>query len=100
MRYLGIDLGSKTIGLSLSDETLTIATAYKTIFFDDEDYASTIAEIKKVLEDELKEYESYKKKSEKLILKSKLSDKSLKLSLIFNISFLEKPIKVIIRLSS
>lgn len=51
MRYLGIDLGSKTIGLSLSDETLTIASAYKTIFFDNEDYASTIDEIKNVVEE-------------------------------------------------
>ena len=49
MRYLGIDLGSKTIGLSLSDETLTIATSYKTIFFDNEDYSSTINEIKKIV---------------------------------------------------
>ena len=45
MRYLGIDLGSKTIGLSLSDETLTIASVYKTIFFSNEDYTSTISEI-------------------------------------------------------
>lgn len=49
MRYLGIDLGSKTIGLSLSDETLTIASAYKTIYFDNEDYASTIKDIKNVI---------------------------------------------------
>lgn len=49
MRYLGIDLGSKTIGLSLSDETLTIASAYKTICFDNEDYASTIKDIKNVI---------------------------------------------------
>lgn len=51
MRYLGIDLGSKTVGLSLSDETLTIASAYKTIFFDNEDYASTINEIKSIVKD-------------------------------------------------
>lgn len=49
MRYLGIDLGSKTIGLSLSDETLTIASAYKTINFANEDYASTIKDIKNVV---------------------------------------------------
>jgi len=49
MRYLGIDLGSKTVGLALSDETLTIAISYKTIFFDNEDYASTINEIKKIV---------------------------------------------------
>lgn len=51
MRYLGIDLGSKTIGLALSDETLTIATSYKTIFFNNEDYSSTIAQIKEVVEE-------------------------------------------------
>lgn len=51
MRYLGIDLGSKTIGLALSDETLTIATSYKTIFFNNEDYSSTIAKIKEVVEE-------------------------------------------------
>lgn len=51
MRYLGIDLGSKTVGLSLSDETLTIASAYKTIYFDNEDYLSTIKDIKSVVED-------------------------------------------------
>lgn len=51
MRYLGVDLGSKTVGLSLSDETLTIASAYKTIFFDNEDYSSTINEIKNIVKD-------------------------------------------------
>lgn len=51
MRYLGIDLGSKTIGLSMSDETLTIASAYKTIFFDNEDYTSTISEIMEVVKE-------------------------------------------------
>ena len=47
MRYLGLDLGSKTIGLALSDTTKTIASVYKTIYFKDNDYSSTILEIKK-----------------------------------------------------
>ena len=51
MRYLGIDLGSKTIGLAMSDPTFTIATSYKTIFFKDEDYASTIDEIKNIVKE-------------------------------------------------
>ena len=51
MRYLGVDLGSKTIGLSLSDETLTIASSYKTLFFDNEDYVSTINDIKKIVDE-------------------------------------------------
>ena len=34
MRYLGLDLGSKTLGISISDTTLTIANILKTIYFD------------------------------------------------------------------
>ena len=56
MRYLGIDLGSKTIGLAMSDQTCTIASPFKTIFFDNEDYLSTIDEIKQIT----KEYEIQK----------------------------------------
>ncbi|MEG2311200.1 MAG: Holliday junction resolvase RuvX [Bacilli bacterium] len=37
MRYLGLDLGSKTVGVSLSDESGTIASTYKTIFYSDND---------------------------------------------------------------
>ena len=51
MRYLGIDLGSKTVGLAMSDTTLTIASTYKTIFFKDEDYRSTINEIKDIIKE-------------------------------------------------
>ena len=51
MRYLGIDLGSKTVGLAMSDLTGTIASTYKTIFFKDEDYESTIDEIKQIVEE-------------------------------------------------
>lgn len=49
MRYLGIDLGSKTVGLAISDPTLTIASSLKTIFFDNEDYKSTMKEIKEIV---------------------------------------------------
>ena len=49
MRYLGIDLGSKTVGLAMSDLTGTIASTFKTIFFKNEDYLSTIDEIKQYL---------------------------------------------------
>ena len=51
MRYLGIDLGSKTVGLAMSDLTGTIASTYKTIFFKNEDYQSTIDEIKQIVKD-------------------------------------------------
>lgn len=49
MRYLGLDLGSKTIGVALSDTTMTIASIYKTIYFKNEDYYSTIPEIEKIV---------------------------------------------------
>ena len=51
MRYLGIDLGSKTVGLAMSDLTGTIASTFKTIFFKDENYKSTIDEIKQIVEE-------------------------------------------------
>lgn len=51
MRYLGIDLGSKTVGLAMSDLTGTIASTYKTIFFKNEDYQSTMDEIKHIVEE-------------------------------------------------
>ena len=51
MRYLGIDLGSKTVGLAMSDPTGTIASTFKTIFFSNEDYQSTIDEIKQIIKD-------------------------------------------------
>ena len=51
MRYLGIDLGSKTVGLAMSDPTGTIASTFKTIFFKNEDYRNTIDEIKQIVND-------------------------------------------------
>lgn len=51
MRYLGIDLGSKTVGLAISDPTLTIASCFKTIFFENEDYESTIDDIKLIVKE-------------------------------------------------
>ena len=51
MRYLGIDLGSKTVGLAISDPTLTIASSFKTIFFENENYESTIDDIKLIVKE-------------------------------------------------
>ena len=42
MKYMGLDLGTKTLGISISDLTKTIATNYKTLYFDNEDYNSLI----------------------------------------------------------
>jgi len=52
MRYLGLDLGTKTLGLSISDITGTIATAYKTIRFDDSKYEQLLDPLKKIIESE------------------------------------------------
>ena len=49
MRYLGLDLGSKTLGVSLSDTTNTIASSLKTIFFKEDDYTSLINPIKELV---------------------------------------------------
>ena len=44
MRYLGLDLGTKTLGLAISDELGMIATSYK-ILHHNEDYESLIPQI-------------------------------------------------------
>lgn len=49
MRYLGLDLGTKTLGISLSDKSGIIASAYKTIKFENEDYDSLINEISSII---------------------------------------------------
>ncbi len=51
MRYLGLDLGTRTLGISMSDVTHTIATSYKTIRFDDSDYDSLIDKLKMIIEE-------------------------------------------------
>ncbi len=50
MRYLGLDFGEKTIGMSISDKTGTIASSYNTLNYN-EDYISLFEEIKKIIED-------------------------------------------------
>lgn len=52
MRYLGLDLGTKTLGLSLSDKTGTIANSYKVIHFENENYSSLLLILKDVIEKE------------------------------------------------
>ena len=38
MRYMGLDLGTRTLGISISDMTHTIASSYKTLRFLENDY--------------------------------------------------------------
>lgn len=47
MRYLGLDLGKSSLGLSLSDKTGTIASFYKNITYKDEE--KLILEIKDII---------------------------------------------------
>lgn len=49
MRYLGLDLGSKTLGMAVSDETGTIATNLGTLYFDNEDYNSLLEPLQKII---------------------------------------------------
>ena len=51
MRYLGLDLGTKTLGLSLSDKTNTIATPYETIHFKENEYASVLKSLEKIVKE-------------------------------------------------
>ena len=51
MRYLGLDLGTRTLGISISDTTKTIATALKTIRFNENDYDSLIPELKDIIDE-------------------------------------------------
>ena len=50
MRYLGLDLGSKTLGVSISDASGIIASSYG-IIRHDEDYSGLIGEIAKIVEE-------------------------------------------------
>lgn len=49
MRYLGLDLGTKTLGLALTDKTNTIASPYKTIRFSN--YDELVQELKQIVKE-------------------------------------------------
>lgn len=49
MRYLGLDLGSKTLGMAISDATGMIANRLDTLFFDSEDYDSLLEPLKRIV---------------------------------------------------
>lgn len=52
MKYLGLDLGTKTLGIAISDLTHTIATSYKTIRYEENDYEYLLKELEKIIKDE------------------------------------------------
>jgi len=45
MRYLGLDLGTKTLGVAITDKTRTIASVLKVIHFKSEDYETALKEV-------------------------------------------------------
>ncbi len=47
MRYLGLDLGTKTMGVAISDKSNTISTSLKTINY--QNYDELILEIEKIV---------------------------------------------------
>lgn len=49
MRYLGLDLGTKTCGVAISDRTNTLATLKEVLRFKNEDYESIIPKIKQIV---------------------------------------------------
>lgn len=51
MRYLGLDLGTRTLGLSLSDTTLTIASTLKTIRYNENDYDYLLNELESIIKE-------------------------------------------------
>ena len=52
MKYLGLDLGTRTLGVSISDTTKTIASAYGTIHFEEDDYDKAIDKLSTIIEKE------------------------------------------------
>ena len=50
MKYLGLDLGSRTLGIATSDGTGLIASTYKTIRHNEE-YDRLLTEVKDIIEE-------------------------------------------------
>ena len=51
MVYLGLDLGTRTLGISISDETKTIASGLTTLRFEEGDYDAILDDLRKILEE-------------------------------------------------
>ena len=50
MRYLGLDLGARSLGIAISDRTGLIASFYKSIRYDSED--KLLSDLEKIIKDE------------------------------------------------
>lgn len=51
-RYLGLDLGTKTLGVSITDRSNTIIFPYTLIRFNHEDYETAFEKVKEIVEKE------------------------------------------------
>ena len=51
MRYMGLDLGTKTLVISMTDRTNTLVSPFKVLRFKSEDYESVIEELKTIIKD-------------------------------------------------
>ncbi len=49
MRVLGLDLGTKTLGLAITDKTNLIATPYQTLHY--QNYEELVSHLKKIIEE-------------------------------------------------
>lgn len=52
MKYLGLDLGTRTLGIAISDLTHTIASTYKTIRYTENDYDYLLKQLKEIVDNE------------------------------------------------
>lgn len=51
MRYLGLDLGTKSLGIAISDRTNSVATPLITLHFKEEDYESVLTELQNIIKE-------------------------------------------------
>lgn len=49
MRIIGLDLGTKTLGLAISDPSETIATGLKTLRFEENKFEDSLDELKRII---------------------------------------------------
>ncbi len=52
MKYLGLDLGTRTLGIAISDITHLVATPYTILRFEDSCYHKTIEPLREIIEKE------------------------------------------------
>ena len=52
MKYIGLDLGTRSLGISISDITKTVATTYGTLHFNEKDYEKAVEELATIMEKE------------------------------------------------